>query len=122
MQLFLLGNYIPHQAVFDINNSIISGYLFINNNNNNPVSTRHRFNIHTTTITLKRRRTDVKTTWCAYWEYIKGYFYLFIIIIILFFYDGRITNIFITCFLNMRKSVWCHLITRDHNVVNCRNT
>ena len=34
----------------------------------NPVSTRHRFDIHTTSITLKRRRTDVKTTSCAYWE------------------------------------------------------
>ena len=32
-----------------------------------PVSTRHRFDIHTTFITLKRRRTDVKTTSCAYW-------------------------------------------------------
>ena len=32
-----------------------------------PVSTRHRFDIHTTSIMLKRRRTDVKTTSRAYW-------------------------------------------------------
>ena len=32
-----------------------------------PVSTRHRFDIHTTSITLKRRRTDVKTASCGYW-------------------------------------------------------
>ena len=31
-----------------------------------PVNTRHRFDIHTTSITLKRRRTDVKTTSFAY--------------------------------------------------------
>ena len=29
-----------------------------------PVSTRHRFDIHTTSITLKQRRTDVKTEYC----------------------------------------------------------
>ena len=33
-----------------------------------PVSTRHRFDIHTTSITLKQRRMDVKTTSCAYWD------------------------------------------------------
>ena len=38
-------------------------------NYRNPVSTRHRFDIHTTSITLKRRRMDVKTTSCAYWEW-----------------------------------------------------
>ena len=32
-----------------------------------PVSTRRRFDVHTTSITLKRRRTDVKTTSCVYW-------------------------------------------------------
>ena len=32
-----------------------------------PVSTRHRFEIHATSITLKRRRTDVKTT--LYWAW-----------------------------------------------------
>ena len=32
-----------------------------------PVSTRRRFDVHTTSITLKRRRTDVKMTLCAYW-------------------------------------------------------
>ena len=34
----------------------------------NPVSTRRRFDVYTTSITLKRRRMDVKTTSCAYWE------------------------------------------------------
>ena len=34
---------------------------------NYPVSTRRRFDVHTTSITLKRRRTDFKTTSCAYW-------------------------------------------------------
>ena len=33
-----------------------------------PVSTGRRFDVHTTSITLKRRRTDVKTTSCAYWD------------------------------------------------------
>ena len=33
-----------------------------------PVSTRRRFDVHTTSITLKRRRMDVKTTLCAYWD------------------------------------------------------
>ena len=32
-----------------------------------PVSTRHRFDTHITSIMLKRRRTDVKTTSRAYW-------------------------------------------------------
>ena len=32
-----------------------------------PVSTQHRFDIHATSITLKQRCTDVKTTSCAYW-------------------------------------------------------
>ena len=34
---------------------------------NSPVRTRRRFDVHTTSITLKRRRMDVKTTPCAYW-------------------------------------------------------
>ena len=34
----------------------------------NPISTRRRFDVHITSITLKRRRMDVKTTSCAYWE------------------------------------------------------
>ena len=34
---------------------------------NFPVSTRRRFDVYTTSITLKRRRMDVKTTLCAYW-------------------------------------------------------
>ena len=33
-----------------------------------PVSTRRRFDVHTTSIMLKRRRMDVKTTLCAYWD------------------------------------------------------
>ena len=33
-----------------------------------PVCTRHRFDVYTTSITLKRRRLDVKTTLCAYWD------------------------------------------------------
>ena len=28
---------------------------------------RRRFDVYTTSITLKLRRTDVKTTSCAYW-------------------------------------------------------
>ena len=32
-----------------------------------PVSTRRCFYVHTTSITLKRRRMDVQTTSCAYW-------------------------------------------------------
>ena len=43
------------------------------------VNTRHRFDIHTTSITtsitLKRRRTDVKTRSCAYWEAISIWFF-----------------------------------------------
>ena len=34
------------------------------------VSTRRRFDVHATSITLKRRRMDVKTTSCAYWVHI----------------------------------------------------
>ena len=30
--------------------------------------TRRRFDVHTTSITFKRRRMDVKTTPCAYWD------------------------------------------------------
>ena len=33
-----------------------------------PVGTRRRFDVHTSSITLKQRRTDVKTTSCAYWD------------------------------------------------------
>ena len=33
-----------------------------------PVSTRRRFDVYTTSITLKRRRMDVKITLCAYWD------------------------------------------------------
>ena len=36
-------------------------------NRTNPVGTRRRFDVHTTSIMLKRRRMDVKTTSCAYW-------------------------------------------------------
>ena len=36
-----------------------------------PVSTRRCFDVHVTSITLKRRRTDVKTTSCAYWECVE---------------------------------------------------
>ena len=32
------------------------------------VSTRRRFDVHTTSITLKRRHADVKTTSCPYWD------------------------------------------------------
>ena len=34
----------------------------------NKLLFRRRFDVHTTSITLKRRHTDVKTTSCAYWE------------------------------------------------------
>ena len=34
------------------------------------VITRRRFDVHTTSITSKRRRTDVKTTSCVYWDVI----------------------------------------------------
>ena len=37
----------------------------------NPVSTRRRFDVYTTSIRLKRRRMDVKTTSCAYWDAIS---------------------------------------------------
>ena len=37
-----------------------------------PVSTRRRFDAHTTSITLKRRCTDFKTTSCAYWDVVFG--------------------------------------------------
>ena len=36
-----------------------------------PVSTRRRFDVHTTSITVKRRRIDVKTTSCAYWAVVN---------------------------------------------------
>ena len=36
-----------------------------------PVSTRRRFDVHTTSITLKQRRMDVKTRSCAYWVCLK---------------------------------------------------
>ena len=36
--------------------------------NSIPVRIRHRFDVYTTSITLKRRRLDVKTTLCVYWE------------------------------------------------------
>ena len=36
-----------------------------------PVSTRRFFDVYTMSITLKRRRMDVKTTSCAYWDWIK---------------------------------------------------
>ena len=39
----------------------------------NPVNIRRCFDIHTTFITLKRRRTDFKTTSCAYWETNKNW-------------------------------------------------
>ena len=32
-----------------------------------PVSIRRRLDVHTTSITLKQRRMDVKKTSCAYW-------------------------------------------------------
>ena len=32
-----------------------------------PVSTRRRFDVYTTSIMLKRRLMDVKTTSCVYW-------------------------------------------------------
>ena len=33
-----------------------------------PVRTRGCFDVHKTSITLKRRRTDVKITSCVYWD------------------------------------------------------
>ena len=50
---------------------VVCGYLSrytTSNEINIPVSTRRRFDVHTTSITLKRRRMDVKTTSCAYWN------------------------------------------------------
>ena len=35
---------------------------------NTPVSTRRHFDVYTTSMTLKRPRTDFKTTSCAYWD------------------------------------------------------
>ena len=34
----------------------------------NPVDTRRRFNVYKTSIRRRRRRTDVETTSCVYWE------------------------------------------------------
>ena len=39
-----------------------------------PVSTQRRFDVYTTSITLKRRRMNVKTTLCAYWVMLKTSF------------------------------------------------
>ena len=38
--------------------------------NLDPVITRHRFDVHTTSITLKRRRADIKTTSCVLGDFI----------------------------------------------------
>ena len=43
-----------------------------------PVSTRRRFDVHATSITLIRRRMDVKTTSCAYWEGKEYFFFSFL--------------------------------------------
>ena len=34
----------------------------------NPVDTRRRFNVYTTSTTSYRRRIDVEATSCVYWE------------------------------------------------------
>ena len=39
----------------------------------NPVDTRRRFNVYTTSETSYRRLIDVKTTSCVYWESQLGY-------------------------------------------------
>ena len=38
-----------------------------------PVHTRHRFDVHTTSITLKQRRANIKITSCAYWVILNYY-------------------------------------------------
>ena len=43
---------------------------------NLPVSTRRRFDVHTTSIMLKWRRMDVKTTSCVYWAILVQFLYL----------------------------------------------
>ena len=42
--------------------------IFSVKTDDSPVSTRRCFDVYTTSITLKRRRMDVKTTLCAYWD------------------------------------------------------
>ena len=54
------------------------------------ISTRHLFDIHTTSITLKRLRTDVLTTSCAYWV---RYFSLYIFFVELSVGDLEITPV-----------------------------
>ena len=38
-----------------------------------PIHTRRRFDVHKTSITLKQRRADIKTTSCAYWVVLNHY-------------------------------------------------
>ena len=47
--------------------TILVGILYVMQNF--PVSTWRRFDVYTTSIALKRRHMDVKTTLCAYWFY-----------------------------------------------------
>ena len=45
----------------------IVSFMLIRLFQSHSVRTRNRFDVYTTSITLKRRRLDVKTTLCAYW-------------------------------------------------------
>ena len=43
-----------------------------NAKSNNPVDTRRRFNVYTTSIRRQRCRIDVETTSCVCWEMVRG--------------------------------------------------
>ena len=55
-------------ASIKINRFVILKLLLVKYSLYIPVRTRRHFDVHTTSITLKRRRTNVKTTLCAYWD------------------------------------------------------
>ena len=47
--------------------SVRKKIVIVNPTYNQPVRKRHRFDVYTTSITLKRRRMYVKTSSFAYW-------------------------------------------------------
>ena len=58
----------PIETLLDIIR--IMTFVFTRTYYYSPVSARRRFDVHATSITLKRRRMDVKTTLCVYWVWI----------------------------------------------------
>ena len=89
---------------------ILFSRTYVDNRNVPSTHTTPFWRLYTTSITLKRRRMDVKTTLCAYWVTLEPTFYVFRVLLHLFYQDR----------LFFKLCVWVDMVSvLLHTLLSC---